>query len=57
MTSPSWPERLPDLPTRRINHSACEALVNHRRFTAVETSVVVKDSGIAAGDKIEVNRS
>ena len=57
MTSPFWPERLPELPTRPMNHSAREAVLNQRALTAIETSVVVKDSGIAAGDKIGVNRS
>jgi hypothetical protein len=38
MTSPSWPERLPDLPTRPINHSAREAFLNQCPLTAIETS-------------------
>jgi hypothetical protein len=56
MTSPSWPERLPDPPTRRINHSALEAFLNHCPLTAIETSMVVKDSATPAADKIVVNR-
>jgi hypothetical protein len=56
MTFPLWPDRLPGLPTRPMNHSAREAVLNQYRLTAIETSLVVKDSAIAAGDKIEVNR-
>jgi hypothetical protein len=51
MTSPSWLERLPDPPTRRINHSAREAFLNQCPLTAIETFVVVKDSATPAGDK------
>jgi hypothetical protein len=56
MTSPSWPERRPEPPTRPINHSAREAFLNQCPHTAIETSVVVKDSATPAGDKIVVNR-
>ena len=56
MTSPSWPERPPDQPTRPINHSAREAFLNQCRHRAIETSVVVEDSTTPAGDRIVVNR-
>lgn len=56
MTSPSWLERLPDPPTRRINHSAREAFLNQCPLTAIEIFVVVKDSATPAGDKTVVNR-
>jgi hypothetical protein len=39
-----------------MNHSAREAVLNQRALTAIETSVVVKDSATPAGDKIVVNR-